>query len=118
MTAITRRGIIQGLGGLAALAVIPSTRRAIPLGQQDLFVRLAKKNGVVRDAEFLLDGPIVLTDISNLVVERTIFRASHRFPAGEPMLHISGTCSNFKFVKSTFISSPPHSGGAFSWAAA
>jgi hypothetical protein len=67
-----RRGFIQGLLGLAALAVAPTVPAQLIQTESDRFLAEAA-TGLIRNKVFYLDGPVTLIGVRNLTIDSCSF---------------------------------------------
>jgi TAT (twin-arginine translocation) pathway signal sequence len=98
---MNRRGFLKGLAGLAALACAPSIPAALVQTEQErLLAKMA--TGLVENEIFYLDGPVTISGVNNLIINRCIFKCKNLEP-NDPIVQIDKcnklTISNCSFVK-------------------
>jgi hypothetical protein len=76
---ITRRGFIFGAAGIAALAVSPAIAEAFQETEQQRLQRMIE-SGVIEDECFYLDGPVTISGVEKLRVNRCLFLYTDKFP--------------------------------------
>ena len=70
-----RRGFLQGIAALAALAVAPSIAAPARSAEHQRFIEMMK-TGRVANQIFYLDGPIIIDGVNDLIIECCIFEFS------------------------------------------
>ena len=98
---MNRRAFIQGIAGLAALAITPNLLAKDKLVIQTRLEKLIQ-SGLVQDEVFYCKSPILLRNIKNLVIKNCTFIFADQIPANISMIEIEGTCESLVITSCNF----------------
>lgn len=91
---LSRRGLIRGFAGLAALSVIPGTAKALLRRDQDEIVYLLRTTGRLEWRSFLVSDTITLVDMKGIIIRNCTFTTDSDFPPGHPIMLMGRGCEN------------------------
>lgn len=101
----SRRRFIKGAAGLAAIAAIPvgasgALQLLSPAEKADLVTKI-ESGSVIENITFVLDKPITLKNVSNVLIRNCRFIASPDF-VGLEMIYIDAGCEGLTIRDSVF----------------